>query len=150
MTISEWHVYHYNVIQLQCGSKRDILQSLYDPQKFFRAESLKLRSHVESHLWWTFHLTDSFYCNLCNPFKFDLRCARFSLLSLLKTKSKPQREAQWRSYLKALQRLQVKANLHSQPLSFQNLFSTILDFGGSTICILSDILYKIFMQNLEF
>ena len=93
MTISEWHVYHYNVIQLQCGSKRDILQSLYDPQKFFRAESLKLRSHVESHLWWTFHLTDSFYCNLCNPFKFDLRCALFSLLSLLKTKSKPQRGA---------------------------------------------------------
>ena len=50
------------------------------------------------------YLTSS-YNNHCNPFKYDLRCALFSLLSLLKTKSTPQWEPQRMSYLKGLQRL---------------------------------------------
>ena len=48
---------------------------------------------------------DQLISNLCNPFKYDLHCALFSHLSLLKTKSTPQREAQRRSYLKGLHRL---------------------------------------------
>ena len=49
--------------------------------------------------------SDTFFKNLCYPFKYDLCCTLFSLHSPLKTKSTPQREAQWRSYLNELHRL---------------------------------------------
>ena len=48
--------------------------------------------------------------NLCNVFNPDLHCALFFLLSLLKTNSTPHREAQRRSGLKEIQRLQNKHN----------------------------------------
>ena len=44
--------------------------------------------------------------NLRSPFKYDSRCALFSLLSFVTTNSTPQKEAQRMSYLKEVQILQ--------------------------------------------
>ena len=101
-----------------------------------------------------FEIVDRNANNLCNPFKYDLRCALFSLLSFVKTNLTPQgeREAKRRPYLKGLHRLHgCSCSRWSSNMSaggncrfmFDVRFSIVVEFSAVIANFLCKIFYKI-------
>ena len=86
------------------------IKSICGHMNFYAGSSCKqeLMCHIAHMFFFSFPSHESY--NLRTPFKYDSRCA---LLSFVTTNSTPQREVQWMSYLKGVQRLMLMLNFRS-------------------------------------